>query len=134
VAGTSPGFENAAAQDFRLAAGSVAIDASAALAPEVAQSHPPVRHYVKHQSSEARLNDAIYDIGAYEHSSSGASPCDLNDDSAVNVVDVQNLVNIMTGAVAGAPGEGDLNQDGIVNGLDLRILLDTILGLGSCPA
>jgi len=134
VVGTSPGFENAAAQDFRLSAGSDPINASAALAPAVSASHPPVRHYVKHQSSEARLNDAVYDIGAYEYSPDGASPCDLNGDSAINVIDVQNLVRIIIGAVAGAPGEGDLNQDGNVDGLDLRIVLDTILGVGSCPA
>jgi len=62
----SPRFVNEAATDFRLAAGSPAIDAGTALHPSVLPVHNVVRQYVKHQSSRARPADGAFDIGAYE--------------------------------------------------------------------
>lgn len=52
---------------------------------------------------------------------------DLNGDSAVNVLDMQLMVNAILGTtnVSG----GDLNGDGTNNVLDLQILCNIILGL-----
>ena len=66
VTGSSPGFANEGAQDYHLAAGSDNIDAGTVLNPSALPDHNVVRHYVKHQSTEARPLDAVLDIGAYE--------------------------------------------------------------------
>ena len=62
----SPGFVNQNGQDYRLAAGSTAIDAGAELHPHVLPAHNVVRQYVKHQRSQARPVRSTIDIGAYE--------------------------------------------------------------------
>lgn len=66
VLGTSPNFMNEAAQDFRLAANSAAINAGTTLHTDVLPTHNVIRHYLKHQQSEARPVNGILDIGAYE--------------------------------------------------------------------
>jgi hypothetical protein len=134
VTGSSPGFVDVAGQDFRLAAGSSAINAGTSFAPAVIPLHAVARQYVKHQSSQVRPNSGAFDIGAYEYSSSAASPCDLNSDAAVNVVDVQTLINLILGLLSGPAGAGDLNHDGIANIVDVQALVNTILGTGACPA
>jgi len=134
VTGTSPGFADAAGQEFRLMAGSTAINAGASLAAAVVPAHTLARQYVKHQLSEARPNNAALDIGAYEYSTVATSPCDLNKDSDVNVADVQNMVNLILGLTSGTPGVGDLNHDGLVNISDLQVLVNTVIGAGTCPA
>jgi hypothetical protein len=133
VTGTSPGFVDVPGQDFRLTAGSNAINAGAALAAAVVPLNTVVRQYVKHQSSQARPSDAAFDIGAYEFSSAATSPCDLNKDSTVNVVDVQNMVNLILGLAGGAPGAGDLNHDRSINVSDLQVLVNTVIGASNCP-
>ena len=69
VQGTSPGFVDFAAQDFRLAPNSTAINAGTSLHPAVLPAHDVVRQYVKHQQSEPRIVNGVYDIGAYEFAS-----------------------------------------------------------------
>lgn len=130
VTGASPSFANEAAQDFRLLAGSAAVNAGASLAPAVLPSNAVTRQYVKHQSGEARPVDSALDIGAYEFNS--LSRCDLNRDSVTSVVDIQWMVNVVLGLVP-ATGE-DLNRDGQVNIADLQLLINVVLGLASCPA
>ena len=58
--------------------------------------------------------------------------CDLNNDSAVNVVDIQAMVNIILGA-SPFQNEFDLYTDGKIDVLDLQILNNVVLGLRSCP-
>jgi Dockerin type I domain len=134
VTGTSPGFVDVPAQDFHLTAGSNAIKAGTSLAAAVDPLNTVVRQYLKHQSSEVRPSDAPLDIGAYEYSSAATSPCDLNRDSAVNVADVQSMVNLILGVSSGAPGVGDLNHDGTVNISDLQVLVNTVIGASACPS
>ncbi len=66
VEGTNPGFEDAVAQAFSLAAGSDCIDAAGDLAPETAPDFDVTRQYVAHQDSETRPDDGNPDIGAFE--------------------------------------------------------------------
>lgn len=66
IIGTLPGFVDLATQDFRLASGSAAINAGTTLHADVLPSHDVVRHYVKHQMSEARPASGALDLGAYE--------------------------------------------------------------------
>lgn len=69
VQGASPNFLNEAAQDFRLAANSAAINAGIGLLSDVLPANNVVRHYVKHQQSEARPVNGLLDLGAYEFGS-----------------------------------------------------------------
>ena len=69
VQGTSPGFANEAAQDYRLLSTSAAINAGTNLLAAVLPTHNVVRQYVRHQSSEARPANGMFDIGAYEFAS-----------------------------------------------------------------
>jgi len=58
--------------------------------------------------------------------------CDVNNDSAVNVVDIQAMVNIILG-LNPFQNEFDLYTDGKIDVLDLQILNNVVLGLRSCP-
>ena len=68
ITGNSPDFLDAAAQDFRLASSSAAINAGTSLHPDVMPAHNVVRHYLRHQSSELRPVNGILDLGAFEFS------------------------------------------------------------------
>jgi hypothetical protein len=71
VTGAAPGFVNAAAQDFHLAAGSACVNAGGALAAGV----PPVLfEYVKHRQATTRAAAGIIDIGAFELGAVGPPP------------------------------------------------------------
>ncbi|MBX3280323.1 MAG: putative Ig domain-containing protein [Acidobacteria bacterium] len=74
VTGSNPGFANEAGQDFRLSAGSACINAGTGLAAAAIPFHVPVRHYIRHQMSEARPDDGVVDIGAYEYGSAAPPP------------------------------------------------------------
>jgi hypothetical protein len=75
VVGSSPGFRDEGAQDFRLAAGSANVNSGAGL-PGVPLPEPTVAvEYVKHQANRARSNDGLLDIGAFELE--GSQPADL---------------------------------------------------------
>jgi hypothetical protein len=56
-----------------------------------------------------------------------AFTCDINGDGAVNVVDVQLIVNEALGVT---PAVNDLNHDGVVNVADVQIVINAALGLG----
>lgn len=63
--------------------------------------------------------------------STTASRCDVNGDGAVNVLDLQVIINaILAGTFSAAL---DLNRDGRVDVLDLQVLSTVILGVGTCP-
>lgn len=82
VQGTLPGFVDFAAQDFRLTATSAAINGGTSLNPAVLPTHDVIRQYVKHQQSEARIVNGVFDIGAYEFSS--VAPVQITTDSLPN--------------------------------------------------
>ncbi|MCM2270910.1 MAG: putative Ig domain-containing protein [Thermoanaerobaculia bacterium] len=73
VVGSTPGFVDEAAQNFRLGAGSAARDAAVALLPAVLPAHDVARQYLEHQTSVARPVDGGRDLGAFE-SASGPPP------------------------------------------------------------
>ena len=56
-----------------------------------------------------------------------SSPCDLNGDGVVNIVDVQIAVNQMTGAVVCS--NADLDGNGTCNIVDLQRIVNAALGL-----
>jgi hypothetical protein len=58
--------------------------------------------------------------------------CDANNDSQINVLDAQALVNTLLGIVP-CSGDCDDNNDGSVNVLDLQLLVNIILGRAGCP-
>jgi len=70
ITGSSPGFANESLQDYHLADGSPCVNASgdSSLNPAVLPNHDVTRQYIKHQATEPRSSDGIYDIGAYEAS------------------------------------------------------------------
>ncbi len=66
ISGTSPGFINEAAQDFRLSIGSPAVNIGGALSGAVLVSHDLRSQYVKHQRVEDRPRLDLLDAGAFE--------------------------------------------------------------------
>jgi hypothetical protein len=78
VQGASPGFVDEANGDYRLAAGSAAANAGGALHPNVLPAHDLTRQYVKHLAGEARANDGLRDIGAFELQNGAPAPEDLS--------------------------------------------------------
>lgn len=69
VSGTTPSFLNEAAQDFRLASNSAAINAGTNLLADVLPLNNVIRQYVKHRQSEPRPVNGNLDLGAYEFGS-----------------------------------------------------------------
>jgi hypothetical protein len=63
LSGDSPGFVNAAAQDFRLTSTSPCVNTGAPLHPG---AYAPAYQYVKHRLSELRPGDGKADLGAFE--------------------------------------------------------------------
>ena len=66
IVGSSPGFRDEAGQDFRPAVPSAAANAGTGLAPVLLPEPTIARQYVKHQNSEVRPNDGVFDLGAFE--------------------------------------------------------------------
>ncbi len=66
VVGSSPGFVNEAAQDFRLADDSANVNAGTAQAGAVLPINDVVFEYVPHTGSAPRADDGLIDIGAFE--------------------------------------------------------------------
>ncbi len=64
--GADPGFVEEFAQDFRLSAGSAAINAAGALPPAVLPDGEVLRQYGRHRWAEPRPFDGRLDIGAFE--------------------------------------------------------------------
>ncbi|MGA2264166.1 MAG: dockerin type I domain-containing protein [Acidobacteriota bacterium] len=62
-----------------------------------------------------------------------SSRCDLNLDGAVNIMDLQALINAILGIKPLSVGaSGDMNSDGVINVLDLQALVSVILGIAVC--
>ena len=71
VEGTEPGFVDEAGQDYHLTTDAEARDAGTTLLPEVLPENEPVRQYLKHLLDEARPEDTVLDIGAFELCAAG---------------------------------------------------------------
>ena len=84
VTGNSPGFVNAADQDFTLQSTSGAVNAGTSLLAEVLPLHSLTRQYLKHQSSATRPSDAAIDIGAFEFAA--ASPMQITTGTLPNPI------------------------------------------------
>jgi len=84
VTGSDPGFADAGGQDYHLAAGSDCLDSGAALHADVLPDHPVSSQYVKHQGQEARPQDAVIDIGAFEAGQPDDTPPAAPENLAVN--------------------------------------------------
>lgn len=87
VTGTSPGFVDAANQDFKLTQAAAAVNAGTALLADVLPTHDVVRQYVKHQLTEPRPVNAAFDLGAYEFSA--AAPMQILTASLPNTIRVR---------------------------------------------
>jgi hypothetical protein len=68
VIGTSPGFVDAANQEFHVASNGQAVNAGTTLNANVLPANNVVRQYVRHQASEPRPVSNSLDIGAFEFS------------------------------------------------------------------
>jgi hypothetical protein len=112
VVTVAPGFANKAAYDYRLLAGSPAIDAGSVVSPA------PTRQYVHPISSEVRPVVGALDAGAYEFGSGGTPPpaetgtgltgryYDNRDFTALRVTRIDPTVNFSWGSGAPAAGMG----------------------------
>jgi hypothetical protein len=74
LTGDEPGFADAGKQDYRLAAGSVCIDAGTSLDPQILPAHTLARQYKEHRATEPRTSDGKLDIGAFEFMEQDESP------------------------------------------------------------
>lgn len=66
ITGSSPGFADAANQDYHLASGSAAIDAGVSLHSDVVPVNNMNLQYVRHQTSEVRVQVGAFDLGGFE--------------------------------------------------------------------
>ncbi|MEX2301485.1 MAG: choice-of-anchor Q domain-containing protein [Bryobacterales bacterium] len=122
---TNPAMVNPAQFNFKLSATSPAINqADAAISPSLDHDGKP------------RPQNGGFDIGAFEFGTAPTviSQCDVNNDSVVNVADVQSLINLILQAGNGPPTVGDLTGDGVVNVSDLQTLVNAVIGVSSCPS
>jgi hypothetical protein len=55
------------------------------------------------------------------------TPCDVNQDSSTNVIDVQAIINQSLGT---ATATAALNGSGVVNVVDVQIVINAALGSG----
>lgn len=76
LTGTSPGFVDAATQDFRPLSTSPLVDAGTSLHPDALPLHNVIRHYVRHQLNETRPSAGALDIGGFEYAS--MAPVQIN--------------------------------------------------------
>ena len=96
IVGTAPGFMDGANQDFRLASNSTAINAGAVLHADVLTQYNVLRHYVRHQSSEARPVSAAIDIGAFEFAA--AAPTQINTSTLPNAARLRYYYQVLSGS------------------------------------
>jgi hypothetical protein len=60
------------------------------------------------------------------------SRCDIDRDGAVNVVDVQRVVNVALG-LAQSTGAEDVDRNGTVDSADVQALVNAVTGASPCP-
>ncbi|NOT47874.1 MAG: polysaccharide-degrading enzyme [Acidobacteria bacterium] len=84
LAGTVPGFVDAASQDFKLLNTSPAVNAGTVLHPDALPVNNAVRQYSRHQTSEIRPVSGPFDLGAFEFAA--AAPMQIGTASLPNAV------------------------------------------------
>jgi Putative Ig domain len=131
VLGASPGFVDEVGQDYNLATGSNCVNAGTFLHPNVLPANDVTRQYVKHQSSEERLNDGALDIGAYERQASSPAPVLITTSSLPSgTVNAGYLATL--GASGGVtPYSWSIIAGSLPNGLSLNASTGVISGTPS---
>ena len=94
VIGTSPGFADAAAQDYRLISGSPAINAGTTLLPDALPSNNVIMQYLKHLGGESRPVSGVLDIGAYEFAA--AAPLQIDTANLEDAIRLQRYSQILS--------------------------------------
>jgi hypothetical protein len=94
VSGSSPGFVDAAAHDFRLLSTSPAVNAGIALHADTLSAHNVTRHYVRHQSSEARPVSGTLDLGAFEFVAT--APMQINTPDLPNAIRLRHYYQVLS--------------------------------------
>ncbi len=80
LGGAEPGFVDAAAQDFELAAGSPCLDVAGDLSAAALPDHQMLSQYVAHRGSVARPVEGAADLGAFERCSGTCVSADASVD------------------------------------------------------
>jgi hypothetical protein len=123
VTGSTPGFVDAATQDFRLQNTSAAINAGIALNADVLPANDLLRHYVRHQSSEPRPTNGAFDLGAFEFST--ASPMQISTSTLPNAARMRYYYQ----AVTASGGSGSYVWSISSGTLPAGIILDPLTGV-----
>ena len=117
VIGNSPGFISEASQDFRLSQTSDAVNEGTALA---SGALPVFSEYVKHLGSQARPNDGVADLGAFEMQDGQPADLVVTTSSLPNGTTGQSY-SAMLGAAGGlAPYSWSVTVGGLPQGLSLN--------------
>ncbi len=127
-----PGFVDLGGQDFHLAAGSAAIDATTALHPATLPDHAVTLEYVPHRTERPRSPiGSAFDLGAFELVSANEFVRgDCNDDGANDIADVVGNLESLFGisALPACSDACDVNDDGT---LDIADPVHQLAGLFS---
>ena len=99
ITGSSPGFANEGAQDFRLAPNSAAINGGGLLNPAAVPSNDLTSQYLRHQAIEPRSRLDVTDIGAFEFSGTAIPPADTQPPTVAMIaplagIQVAGLLNV----------------------------------------
>jgi uncharacterized repeat protein (TIGR01451 family) len=78
---------------------------------------------------QVKVTDSNSTTAAQNYSLLIASPCDVNQDGIINVLDVQTTIDEVLGF---APPVNELHRDSPVSAVDVQLVINAALGLG-CP-
>lgn len=117
VLGNTPGFISEASQDFRLTQTADAVNEGTVLA---SGALPVSSEYVKHQGSQARPNDGVPDLGAFEMQDGQPADLTVTTSSLPNGTTGQSY-SAMLGAAGGlVPYSWSVISGGLPSGLSLN--------------
>jgi hypothetical protein len=123
---STPPFNNIKAMDLRPATGNHPFGLADLLQP----LKPPYVQYPAGTSNLTALS-SFADVGALQYVANlVSSPCDVNQDGTINVVDVQLEINAALGMTACAQVY-DIDKDGLCNIVDVQRVIAAALG-GPC--
>jgi hypothetical protein len=112
----NPLFANIGTKDFSLQPSSLAIDKGVNLSSL----------FTTDFAGTTRPRGSGYDIGAYEYNSGSTSnPADVNQDTKINIQDIQICVKVITGALTNP--RADVNGDGAKNIKDIQQIVRAIV-------
>ncbi len=125
VLGNTPGFISEASQDFRLTQTADAVNEGTVLA---SGALPVLSEYVKHLGSQARPNDGVPDLGAFEMQDGQPADLVVTTSSLPNGTTGQSY-SAMVGATGGfAPYSWSVITGGLPTGLALNAATGGITG------